>query len=187
VIIGHSMGGGIALRFAATHPEMVDALVLAASVTGEERMGARGRAPTRLLRPVLPLLGGFASSRLLSMLYYDKTKITPDVEAEYFRPARLKGSMDGLMKMMGDRASDSPVDDARVTAPVLLLAGAHDQVVPLRSAQRLRERLPHARIVVIEEAAHGLLEERPEECAREIDRFLRDVGVKQDAAAAPRA
>ncbi len=184
VVVGHSMGGGIALRFAATHPEMVDALVLAASVTGEERFGSRRTVPLWLLRPLLPLLGAFASSRLLQMMWYDRSKITDDVRDEYLRPARLKGSMDGLTAMMRGRASDSPVDDTRVTMPVLLLNGAHDKVVPLNAAQRLRERLPQARLVVIEQAAHGLLEERPEECAREIDRFLRESGVKAVAPAA---
>jgi 3-oxoadipate enol-lactonase len=81
--------------------------------------------------------------------------------------------------MMRDRASDPPIDHTRVTMPVLVLAGAHDRVVPLSAAQQLRERLPRARIVVIEEAAHGLLEERPEECARAIDGFLRETGVKR--------
>jgi pimeloyl-ACP methyl ester carboxylesterase len=181
VVIGHSMGGGIAQRFAATHPEMTQALVLAASAAGDERAGARmmrGRAaPAWLLRPLLPVVAGFASNRLLKAMYYDQSKITPDVRDAYLRPARIKGSMDGLLAMMRDRADDVPLDEARITMPVLILAGAHDPVVPLGAAQRLRERIPHARLVVIEKAAHGLLEERPDECARAIEDFLRESGV----------
>jgi len=186
VFIGHSMGGGIALRFAATHPRIVQALVLAASVTGEERVGQRaglrGSIPQWLLRPILPVMAGFASSRLLKLMYHDASRITPDVRDEYLRPARIKGSMDGLMAMMRDRAEDRPVDDTRITMPVLLLNGAHDDVVPLKAAQRLRERIPHARLVVIERAAHGLLEERPDECALAIADFLRE---SKYAASAP--
>jgi pimeloyl-ACP methyl ester carboxylesterase len=184
VVIGHSMGGGVALRFAATHPEMVQALVLAASVPGDERFATRRRAPSRLLRPVLPLISGFASSKLLQTLYYDRSKITDDVRAEYLRPARIKGSMDGLLAMMRDRADDPPFDDTRITMPVLLLNAAHDPIVPLSAAQRLRERLPHARLVVIEQAAHGLLEEQAEACFEAIDGFLREAGVKQSTAPA---
>jgi pimeloyl-ACP methyl ester carboxylesterase len=191
VVVGHSMGGGVALRLASTHPELVRALVLAASVSGEERVGGRsmrpGRRttpPVRIMRPLLPLIGAFASSRLLQMMYYDDSKISDEVRAEYLRPARIKGSMDGLMAMMRDRAADPPVDDTRVTMPVLLLSGAHDSVVPLDAAQRLRERLPHAKLVVIERAAHGLLEEQPEACFDAIDRFLREAGVKPSSAPA---
>lgn len=185
VFVGHSMGGGIALRFAAAHPLIVQALVLAASATGEERAGQRaglrGSMPQWLLRPILPVMAGFASSRLMKRMYHDTSRITPDVRDEYLRPARIKGSMDGLMAMMRDRAADQPVDDARVTMPVLLLNGAYDEVVPLSVAQRLRERLPHARLVVIERAAHGLLEERPEECARAIADFLLDASIAESA------
>ena len=181
VFVGHSMGGGIALRFAAAHPQIVQALVLAAVATGERRpgrrAGLRGAMPPWLLRPMLPVMAGFASSRLLRMMYHDQSLITPEVRDEYLRPARIKGSMDGLMALMRGRAADEPVDDTRVTMPVLLLNGAHDEVVPLSVAQRLRERLPQARLVVIERAAHGLLEERPEECARAIDDFLREAGL----------
>ena len=76
VVIGHSMGGGVAQRFASAHPEMTQALVLAASAAGDERAGARmmrGCAvPSWLLRPLLPMLSGFASNRLLKAMYYDQ-------------------------------------------------------------------------------------------------------------------
>lgn len=35
--VGHSMGGAVAQRFAVTYPDMADALILAASVSGEDR------------------------------------------------------------------------------------------------------------------------------------------------------
>jgi pimeloyl-ACP methyl ester carboxylesterase len=167
---------------------MAQALVLAASATGDERPGqriSRRPAPPRwLLRPALPLLGAFASSRLLKALYYDPSAITSDVRDAYLLPGRIKGSMDGLMAIMRDRAQDSPIDDARLTMPVLLLNGAHDAIVPLRVAQQLRERIPHAKLVVIDKAAHGLLEEQPAECTRAISDFLRESGVTtRDAAA----
>ena len=186
VFIGHSMGGGVSLRFASMHPHMVRALVLAASATGEERFaertGIRRASPPRwLLRPALPLLAGIASSRLLKLLYHDTSAITPDVRDAYMLPGRIKGSMDGLLAMMRDRTTDPPVDDSRVTMPVLLLNGAHDAVVPLKVAQQLRERLPHARLVVIERAAHGLLEERPQECISAITEFLRESGIEARA------
>ena len=175
IVVGHSMGGGIAQRFAATYPEKVDALVLAASVTGEERIARR--APVGLLRPALPLLAKLTASRLLHLGYYDPSMVTDDVRAEYLRPASIEGSMDGLLKAMRDGASDPPIADERITMPVLLLNGAHDRVVPLHAAQRICERIPHARLVVIEQAAHLLLEERPQECADAIRSFLQEEGV----------
>jgi 2-hydroxymuconate-semialdehyde hydrolase len=183
VIVGHSMGGAVARRFAATYPEATEALVLMASVTGEEHLPRRMPAAP-LIKPLVPLGAGLMAGRILKASYYDPSCVTPEVREEFLRPARLRGSMDGIFQSMRDRASDAPVDDARITMPVLLLYGAHDGVVPLSAAQRIRERLPHARLVVVERASHQLYDERPEECARIVEEFLREA---KSAAGAPSA
>jgi pimeloyl-ACP methyl ester carboxylesterase len=173
VFVGHSMGGGVVQRFAATHPEMVEAAVLAASVTGEER-SRRRMPPAFLARPLAPLLAKMMSSRIIRASFYDPSDLTPEVHDEYMRPVRIKGSMDEFVAIMRAGASDPAVDASKITMPVLLLNGADDRVVPLSAAQRIRERIPQARLVVIDRAAHMLLEEQPEECARAIVDFLRD-------------
>jgi pimeloyl-ACP methyl ester carboxylesterase len=182
-IVGHSMGGAIAQRFAATYPEMVDALVLAASMPADGRPRSP-RLPGVLLRPVLPLVAGAAASRLLAAGFDDPSLLTDEVREEYVRPARIKGSMDGLMQMMCDVRSDQPVDLARITMPVLLLFGAHDPVAPLGMAKQIRQRIPQARLTVIERAAHLLLEEQPDACNRAMADFLRET-VPAASSAAP--
>ena len=180
-IVGHSMGGAVAQRFAATYPEMVDALVLAASMPAD-RPPRSPRLPGVLLRPVLPLLAGAAASRLLAAGFNDPSLLTEDVREEYLRPARIKGSMDGLMQMMKDARSDQPVDLSRIAMPVLLLFGAHDPVATLGMAKQIRERIPHARLTVIERAAHLLLEEQPDACNRAIADFLRETAPAASSA-----
>jgi pimeloyl-ACP methyl ester carboxylesterase len=188
VLIGHSMGGGVVQEFAATHPGRVDALVLAASVAADERV-VRFRPPSVLLRPVLPLLARLAGDRLLRVAYHDPAAVPDDVRAEYRRPERIRGSLDGLLRMMEARASEPLPDLSSIGQPVLLLWGAHDRVVPLAVAQRLRARIPHARLVVIDRAGHMLLEERPAECERAVRDFLADcvrtTGREAGAAAPP--
>ena len=183
--IGHSMGGAVVQRFAATYPDRVEALVLAAAVTGDERAGRRAVGPFWLLRPVLPVLAGVASRGILKRSFFDPSRLTPDVREEYMRPVRIKGSMEGLLAMMRDGAEDALLDRSRITMPVLLLYGANDEIVPLSVGQRLHEALPHARMHVVDRAGHLLLEERPDECARVIRDFLADVvtGTPETAAA----
>lgn len=185
VVVGHSMGGAVAMRFATTHPEKTAALVLLASASGEERHGRRmPPLPPALLRPLLPYLAGIAATRLLEASFYDHANLTDEVREEYLRPAHIKGSMDGLLKMMRDAANDAPFDHARITMPVLLLNGAHDRVVPLSTAIAVRERIPHARLVVIERAAHLPMEDQPDETVRAIRDFLAEA-VGSTRAAAP--
>jgi pimeloyl-ACP methyl ester carboxylesterase len=173
VFVGHSMGGAVVQRFAATYPEMVEAAVLAASVTGEERLRRR-MPPAFLVRPLAPVLAKTMSSRIIKASFYNPADLTPEVQDEYMRPVRIKGSMDEFVAIMRAGASDPAVDASKITMPVLLLNGTEDRVVPLSAAHRIRERIPQARLVVIDRAAHMLLEERPEECARAILDFLRD-------------
>lgn len=172
-LVGHSMGGGIAQRFASAHPEKVDALVLAASVNASEPRRTTP-LPRFLLRPLLPVMAAFASSRLLSRSVYDKSVLTPAVRAEYNRPGRLKGSMDGLMEMMSGGAGGEPIDLSAITMPVMLLWGEEDRVVPLSGAARIREQIPQARMVVIDRAGHLLFDERPEVVTQAILSFVNE-------------
>ena len=175
VFVGHSMGGAIVQRFASTHPEMCEALVLIASVAGDEARRRRMvMLPRPILRPLLPVFGKMVSSQLLKYSFYDQSFATEADREEYLRPARLKGSMDGLLAIIEEGRRDEPIAYERIDVPVLLIYGAQDRVVPLAKAREVRAHLPQARLVVIERAAHLLLEERAEECARAIEDFLRE-------------
>jgi pimeloyl-ACP methyl ester carboxylesterase len=173
VLVGHSMGGAVVQRFAATYPEMVDALVLAASVAGDERY-RRAVPPPILVKPMAPIIAALVSRRLLALSFFDPTLLTDELRDAYLRPIRLRGTLDGILRSGREAARDPAFDRSRITMPVLLLNGAHDRVVPLRTAQHLRALMPQARLVVIERAAHLLLEEQPEACAQAIEDFLRE-------------
>jgi pimeloyl-ACP methyl ester carboxylesterase len=144
-----------------------------ASVAADEWQGRR-LPPAFFVRPLLPVLANLVATRLLDAALYERSMFTPEMREETVRPMRIKGSLAGLLAMMRDRRSDPAIDLGAITAPVLLLYGAHDRVVPLSVAQGLRERIPQARLVVVDRAAHMLLVERPGECADAIHDFLRD-------------
>ena len=180
VILGHSMGGSIARRFAATYPEMVDALVLAATVAGDGRV--RMVMPPRVVtRAIAPSIVALVSSRMLDAAYFDAAMPTEDVREEYMRPLRIRGSVDEFVTIMASAGKDEAIDQTRLTMPVLILAGAHDKMIPVEAAQRLREQIPQARLVVIDKAGHMLLEEQPEESARAIEDFLRETSAEKAA------
>lgn len=209
-LVGHSLGGAVAQRFAATHPKTVDALVLVASSTGEERWGeylGRFVRPSFPLGPIVSALVGltaaasyglqhsvtaqgavgrfshmrFVSRRLLGLWAYDTMTLTDDVRDGYLRPMRIRGTLASILRSVGDTEREGAIDRSRITMPVLLLYAADDRAVPLSAAHRLSELLPHARLVVIDRAAHLLLEERPEACAAVIEGFLRDTGAATSA------
>lgn len=61
---------------------------------------------------------------------------------------------------------------ARISAPVLLIAAANDQITPVAAERRLAGRFPDARLEVIDRVGHLIHYEKPAEAAALIERFL---------------
>lgn len=61
----------------------------------------------------------------------------------------------------------------RIAAPTLLIAGDHDDIVPVRAAQRLAEQIPDSRLLVLADVGHLIHYERAEAAAAAITGFLR--------------
>jgi pimeloyl-ACP methyl ester carboxylesterase len=179
VFVGHSMGGGIVQRYAATYPETVDAVVLAASIRAGQRVQAR--LPRFIARPIASLIARYVAPRTFRLAYAPGASIDDTVREQSLRPLRVKGTIDGLLAMADDRSGDDAVDLARLRQPVLLLWGDQDRIVPLRTAERIRRDLPQARLVVVHGAGHMLFEERPRDCNAAIRDFIRDTVTMRPA------
>jgi pimeloyl-ACP methyl ester carboxylesterase len=63
-----------------------------------------------------------------------------------------------------------------ITCPTLILVGEHDRMTPPRLSQELVQKIPGARLEMIEAAGHMLMLERPEQVAASLTRFLSGVG-----------
>lgn len=182
VFVGHSLGGAVVERFAARYPEMVERLVLVAAVSAGDRrpMPPAGALFTVIATLVQGLLA--ASSRLerlaQSRTVYDPSFMTGDVLAGHIQPLRVRGSAAAVRRLFRGSALDQPVDLSRLTMPVLLLWGDSDKIVRLTVAEQLLAALPHARLEVVAEAGHLVLEEHPETCNRIILDFLQDLASR---------
>ena len=167
-VVGHSMGGAVALAAAAARPDAVGAVVGIASMgapmplpDGLDRLWAA--RPTRagameVLRLIAPASGGSpdptaVEDRLEAMLAQGE-----ETYAALFPPPRERWVEDlGLRESEWDR----------VSADVLLVHGARDQIVPLRDgALPLIERLPHADLHVLGDCGHSPHVARPEHVHR---------------------
>src|SRR5207247_6457241 len=168
-VVGHSLGGEVAMRIAANRPERVDKLVLAASVSGD-------RIPTLpvtpLIKPILWLIGRLFGRRIFRRQFYDPRKATKEVLEAYRRPLRIKGSGDAVYQTLRDMRREKAVDSSRIVAPVLMLWASHERILPRWVLSRLRKRFPRAKVVTIEGAGHVLLEEQPEGTSRAVGSFL---------------
>jgi pimeloyl-ACP methyl ester carboxylesterase len=170
-ILGLSMGGATALRFAARWPERVEGLVLASTMASRLPEAFIERA--RVVERVLERDGPHEASRF----YFEgplfkgvprEGRLVAQVEA-WASAATPQGFL-GCYRVTIDRPSMAAHLD-HIQAPTLILVGERDTFY-LGEAEFMARRIPTARKVVIEGAGHALSIESPEVFAEEVMGFL---------------
>lgn len=160
-LVGHSMGGGVAIATAAVHPDRIGRLVLVGSV-------GMARKPTfreRFFRlPWLPelVLGlpvdAIRRRNLLDYWIHDPELLTPEVFAALTGFQKVAGTNRAALAMLRRDffgTLDGEIDHlAELAIPTLLVWGRHDRAVPLAIGRLLHERLPASRLEVFERSSH---------------------------------
>ncbi|MGZ6825557.1 MAG: alpha/beta fold hydrolase [Mycobacteriales bacterium] len=185
-VVGHSLGGGVALQLAYQYPERVERLVLvAAGGLGAEvhpffRAAALPGAGTALglssLAPVrAPVL---AASRLLSRLGLvdpedvdGASEVWAGLRDRSTRAAFLR-TLRGLVDLRGQAVTSRDRLYLTAAIPTLLLWGQRDPVLPVEHARRACDALPGARLEVVARAGHLPHRGSPERVADAVLGFL---------------
>ncbi len=162
--IGHSMGGAIAQEIALQYPENVLALGLFAS-------GTRLPIPPDILNDAASSTTYRKAYEAIARLAFS-TSGNPDlVELVVQRLAGIRQSV-----MYGDLLACNEYDASaligRIHCPTLVLCGSEDRMTPLRFSQYLADSIPAGRLVVIPDAGHMVMLERPQAVAAALGSFL---------------
>jgi pimeloyl-ACP methyl ester carboxylesterase len=174
VLGGSSLGGLVSWRYAADHPDRVQALVLVSPggypIHGVTDEPAPIPLPVRLYLNTAPEVGVRAATR---SLYADPSKVTDAQVARIREMMTAPGVQDALLRRLELFTLPDPEPDlARVAAPALLLWGAADVMVPAAHAARFEAAMPDARVVILENAGHMPMEEAPEGSLLVVRNFL---------------
>lgn len=172
-VMGLSLGGIIAQRFAMDHPERTDRLVL---VSCAHRFGPYlweiaalvGQSlryfPAKLFTRTLEVLGGGPT-------YLDANPQAIDDKVEEM--ARNPVPRTALARQLRCLAASNPKpEDYRIAAPTLVVAGEHDALIPHCYARRMAGLIPGARFHLIHEAGHNPFNECPDKALPPIIGFL---------------
>jgi pimeloyl-ACP methyl ester carboxylesterase len=152
--LGHSLSCQAVTELAATRPERVRALVLAAP-TGDRRN-----------RRVLREAAGFVAD-----IPREPLALVPWIAEAYLRC--------GVVRWVGTywagKHHDTSAAAGQVRAPAMVLVGDRDPVVDVPFARAVADALPGGCCRVVEDAAHALIFDAPEAFNRAVVEFLREV------------
>jgi pimeloyl-ACP methyl ester carboxylesterase len=174
-VVGNSMGGRIAWRFALAEPARVRRLVLVAP-DGFAGPG-RGYGAAEPVPPLMHLLP-YAMPRgmlraTLAPAYADASRMT---EADVDRAhdlLRAPGVRHAIITRMAQHALEDPRPLLpRLTQPILLLWGEHDRLIPASHGQDWLAVLPRAELVVLPGLGHVPQEEDPARSLTPVRAFL---------------
>ena len=177
-IIGHSMGGQIALQLTKNRPDLIERAVLLCSSgylpSFSKKMKALSYLPFFSLG-VRYYLGKSGLEKNLQNTVYNKDLIDDTMRHGYLQPFTSGWQIFRAMgRMVRDKQDDLVEDELKtIDKPCLLIWGREDQVVPLKIGERLASDLPQSKLVVLDRTGHLLPEEKPETVSQLIKDFLK--------------
>jgi pimeloyl-ACP methyl ester carboxylesterase len=161
-IVGHSNGGRIAIRMAATEPARVAKLVLV------DAAGVRPKRTFRWYRRVGMAKVGKYAARYLGAPgeRLRETLIGRAASTDYAAAGELRST---LVKLVNADLRPFMPD---IAASTLLVWGADDADTPLAMAREMERLIPDAGLVVLEGAGHFSYLDQPARFARIVSHFI---------------
>lgn len=169
ILVGHSAGGGLAVRIGLEYPRLVAGLVLVApSVQGGGYVLsplARCLAGSPQGRRLGPWLARALLPRLATVLdtaWHDPTAIDAETIAGYRRPLTVANWDRALWELTIAPKGDALLERLdELAMPVVYVTGDDDRIVPTASTQKAATTTPGAELVVVPQCGHLPQEEQP--------------------------
>lgn len=192
-IVGNSMGGAAALRFALAHPERTERVVaiapagLGVGVPIWWRMLSGQLLSLRLVLMALevvppPFVESVARQIFLRLVVHDPARIDRATLRELGRRYRTRRDVEDLYqlghRLVAELASGTLLERAEaLDVPLLVLWGRQDRMVPVEHGQSLAAAVARSRLEVLESCGHCPQIERPDLLLPLLESFLSPLAV----------
>jgi pimeloyl-ACP methyl ester carboxylesterase len=172
--VGHDLGGGVGLRYAARTPEAIDQLVLSNSVAYDswpiKKITDLGLPETAREKTIEEIQG------ILDELFRN-TLQGSDHDESFLQGMKTPwASQEGVTSIVRNASATNTshtteIDPSAVTAETLLLWGANDELQPIEWAEQLETDIDAAKLLSID-ANHWVMEDTPETYTGHLTDFL---------------
>jgi pimeloyl-ACP methyl ester carboxylesterase len=160
-LAGHSMGGMIAMHCAVASPHMLKGLILIGT-------GARLRVFPQILEGILK----DKEKTVEGITRFAFSKKAPDAMVQSGFSEMMKSSADVIY---GDfyacDKSDMLTKVKEIASPTLVICGLDDALTPPKYSEFLAREIPNAQLVLVPDAGHMVMLEKPGETNRAIETF----------------
>ena len=184
-LVGHSLGGGIAIMLAASHKELVRRLVLVAPAglrpfpaAISNLLAAGADAVLAARRGAAPLVDTWWGRRLLlALTAADAAEVPPTIARQMIdASATAKRTAAALATIT---STDLRFTLAHTQMPLGVIWGEADRTVPIRALDDLLLARPDAEVIRIPDAGHVPMIERPDQFVEALQTLIQDVTTSQ--------
>jgi pimeloyl-ACP methyl ester carboxylesterase len=182
VIMGGSMGGGLAMDFALAHPFRVKALIMVGSAPSGLELDVPTPAKFAEVEKAFEAGDLDLVCEIETQIWFDGAGRTPQQVDQRMRKLLYEMNHQALaheVKQLGKRLpnAETPAFDrlSDLKLPVLIVIGAHDTPYILAAADYMIENIPSAQKVRIEDAAHLPNMDHPDEFQAIVTNFLNEL------------
>lgn len=167
VLVGHSLGGAVALELALSSPPPdLTGIVLIST-------GARLRVHPSILASFEERAAADAGSHAIPGLC--SVHADPSVLGQIDENLEKTPATTGLVDWMAADRFDRVADVATISVPTLILSGSEDTLTPFKYAEYLHTRVPNSTLRILEGCGHTPQLEDTPEAARAIREFVESV------------
>lgn len=182
IVIGNSLGGGIAWHFALDFPSRVHQLVLI-DASGYPKTTEKGSigftiANTPIINNLLLFVSPkFLIKKSLAAVFYNPALINEEKIERYHDMVLREGNRKATLSIFKNPFQQETTRIKNITQPTCIIWGAADALISVKNAQLFQSDIKGSKVFILEKVGHVPMEESPEQVGEIIKKFIKQDDV----------